>query len=668
MIKTMAASGMQISDRKSGGKRTLRYGDIAIIVSSIKSLPRDFEDALATRQIPYIMSGGFSFYDRSEIEEILAFLKLLAFPDDDHSVAKILTGPLYGLDDSELSDLSNAGRLDGVGLLPHILARNPEELPIRAAHFRDLFIQIKERSSKPGLLDLCHTILEQAGFYEYAASQSSEMKRRRMENNLGKFLGIVRGFEQNGIFTSLRDFLNYIERILMSDIEEDEAGLGLEEGDALKVMTIHKSKGLEFPLVFCPFLKNRTYRAANRIYFDRHYGLLVNDPSQPGRQGASPLLEEHLVHDRIAAEHEDRRKLYVAFTRAEDFLVIIGQEEHRQAAENEKRAEPIGEICEILDKNTETGSIGYLSDWRSLVHDWLQQTGANQEEVKAPPVFQPANLTELAGNIRSITAFLQANHDEKCETNNDQEIYSLQDISLFKSCPRRYFFTSRHVSSFSERIPSFSGIVGTLVHETIRLYHAANGHQNLPGRSNTVMAAEILGSIVPFYGEEGRQAAPIARRIVQNYAVSALGQSEPWMIEAEVNVKFAGGFAPFFVRGFADRVDRENGQTRIIDFKTRNYSAAAHEQYRNQLALYRIAANRGVLAESGCLDFAMSYIAYLSLEEVRLVEIEPDLAGFENEIVATVMAIRNESAWQPRAGELCNDCGYAVLCHGAIGV
>lgn len=670
MILSLANSGMLITDRKAGCERAVRFGDIAVIVSSIKGLPAEFEEALSIRQIPYVMSGGFSFYARSEIEEILAFLRLLAQPSDDHSVVKILCGPLYGLKDSELATMASAGRIDGVGLLAHILAQKEEELPEKARQFRELFVQIKERSARPGLLDLCHTILEQAGFYEFAASQKSELKRRRMENNLAKFLGIVRTFEQSGIFTSLRDFLSYIERMLMSEIDEDEAGLGLEEGDAIKIMTIHKSKGLEFPVVICPFLKKRQYKAGNRIYFDRNCGLMVNDPSLPGKKGASTLLLEHIEADRRASELEDRRKLYVAFTRAEDLLVISGLEEHSLPEENEekqeKTPEPLTEIRSILENDSSLGAVRNLEEWPQVLQQWLEYGATTEHEVKEFKAAS-ADIQMLSDSLRQIAVFLNRPSASQALLQHEQEIYSLQDIALFKACPRRYFFTSRHVSSFTDRKTGFASTVGTMVHETIRLYHGADGHRLLEKDANVHLAHEILDTLMPFYSEEGKEALPVARRIVENYARSELGLTEPWMVEAEVNVKFNNLASPFFVRGFADRVDRQNGITRIIDFKTRNYSAEAHQQYKNQLALYRIAANRGVLADAGCLDFAMSYIAYLSFDDIKIVEIEPDLQTFEEEICRVIHEIRSESLWQPRSGELCHDCGYAVLCHGAMG-
>lgn len=666
MIKNMAGSGIRLHDRHGGGQRALRYGDIAIIVSSIRSLPRAFEDALSARQIPYLMSGGFSFYARSEIDEIMAFLKLLAQPNDDYSVVKILTGPLYGLKDSELAGLSTAGRNERTPLLPHILAQKAELLPEKARQFRELFVLLKERSSKPGLLDLCHTILEQAGFYEYAASQTSELRRRRMENNLAKFLGIVRNFEQNGVFTSLRDFLHYIERILLSDIDEDEAGLGLEEGDAIKVMTIHKSKGLEFPVVFCPFLKRRRYRATSRIYFDREIGLIVNDPSLPAKQGASPALARYVDRDRLAAEQEDRRKLYVAFTRAEDLLILTGREILCQPPEKEgEPPEPLFEVCEIMQNDPRLGRICNLGEWPSLVDSWLE-SGRETVEPLTLKMPEPPDIGELETDIRAIAAFLNRDLSAAVKSERDQEIFSLQDIGLFRSCPRRYFFTSRHVSSFYDRQNSFSSTLGTLVHETIRIYHANGGHRPASRESAMHQASEILASLVPCYGEGGQQAANLARTIIRQYVFSELGSSEPWMIEAEVNVKFDATDGPFFIRGFADRVDRHDGEIRIIDFKTRKYSPEAHEAYRDQLALYRIAASRGVLGEAGCLNFARSFIAYLAPDELRLVEIEPDLVGFEKAIAETVRAIRSETAWKPAQGLSCQDCGFVVLCHGAV--
>lgn len=658
-------SGMSITDRKTNEERAVKYGDIAIILNSVKSLPGEFEDCLAARQIPYVMSGGFSFYARSEIEEILAFLKLLVQPNDDYSVAKILTGPLYGLKDSALAQLALSGRNEKTPLLPHILAQKESSLPEKAIEFRRLFVFLKNRSSRSGLIELCHAILEQAGFFEFAATQKSELKRRRMENNLNKFLGIVRNFEQNGIFTSLRDFLGYVEKILMSGIDEDEAGLGLEEGDAVKILTIHKSKGLEFPIVLCPFLKARRYKAEGKIFFDRQHGLMVADPEQKGKKGFSENLSRFIEADQEAAEKEDRRKLYVAFTRAEDMLVICGQESRSRdnAKENTKApVEPLAEIRSILEKRPELGMNSPLAAWKTILGKWLETGSKLENETVKLPEERP-NLEDVNSELTFLAEFLS--HETVAEPTKEsrEDVFSLQDLNLYRHCPRKYFFTSKHVSSFAEKVDSFSGTTGTIFHETVRIFHDRKGHELPSLLHKTKLSEVIISDLCALYEEVGSQAKPRIHRLFNKYMGSNLSSTCPWQIEAEVNIKFEASSGSFFLRGFADRVDKDNSEVKIIDFKTRSYSEDAHRGYTDQLALYMIASTRGVLGDSGCLNFARSFIAYVDEPELKLVELEPDLIAFEKKAAETVNLIRNESEWQPNTGTDCENCGFAVFCN-----
>jgi ATP-dependent exoDNAse (exonuclease V) beta subunit len=664
-IKEIVDSGMSIFDRKTNEERCIKYGDIAIILGSVKSLPSDFEDALAMRQIPYVMSGGFSFYARSEIEEIMSFLKLLVQPDDDYSVTKILTGPLYGLKDSEIAGLALAGRNEKTSLLPHILAQKDSLLPQAAIEFRKLFLYLKNRSSRPGLLELCHTILEQAGFYEFAAVQKSELKRRRMENNLNKFLAIVRNFEQNGIFTSLRDFLNHIEKVLLSGIDEDEAGLGLEEGDAIKILTIHKSKGLEFPIVFCPFLKARHYKADAKIYFDPQNGLMVADPEQKNRKGFTETLLKHVEEDRLAAESEDRRKLYVAFTRAEDLLVVSGEESRSVLSEeNESKsvAEPLAEIKSIIESKPDLGLCKTLSDWPKVLEKWLEHGTRQEPEAKSDSILQ-TDLNEIKSQLGNMTDFLAQTPTGKAEEKPVEDIFSLQDLGLYNNCPRKYFFTSRHINSFSEKQVSYSGLAGTIFHETARIFHEKSGHELHSIVEKVRLADVIISDLCELHEEDGKLVKAKVHRLFRTYLESELSSRKPWQLEAEVNIKFSTPTAPFFLRGFADRVEKEGAEVRIIDFKTRSYLPEVHEKYSDQLALYMIAATRGVLGETGKLNFASAYIAYLDEAKLRLVELNPDLIAFEKYAIETVEKIRNDKTWLPNPETDCESCGFAVLCH-----
>ena len=676
-IKDTVTSGMTIPDRKNGGNlRPIKYGDIAIILSSVRNLPSDFEDALSALQIPYVMSGGIGLYQRSEIAELLAFLKILVQPNDDYSVVKILTGPLYGLNDSDLTKLSLEGKFEKVNLLPRILAMKEEDLPEEARNFRTLYISLKERAVKPGLVNLCHTIIEQAGFYEYSATQKSELKRRRINNNIAKFISIVRNFEQNGVFTSLRDFLKQIERNQSADIDEDEAGLGLEDGNAVKIMTIHKSKGLEFPLVIVPFLKSHQNRNISKIIYDEKFGLIVNENST---KLASPAFGTYKEKENNEASSEEFRKLYVAFTRAEDLLVITGALKHSIPPEDLDKpiTEPICHVKQIIESNPSIGKVMPINEWPNLLKQWLE-AGKSEPSVVSEQVKVKPDLNMLENGIKAIGSFLEARGNAiSTILDNNKDIFSLQELALFKECPRKYYFSSIHTSSFEERMERFPTMIGKLAHETIRLFHEYEGHNVASSKEAEDFAEGLLDKLIPCYASSKSIQNDSEEKLIpeelkaktmvllKKYVESDLSRQKPWMFEAEVNVKFDGskGTKPFFIRGFADRVDKDDGgNIKIIDFKTREYSKEAHNGYKSQLALYRIASSRGVLGEMGCLNFTSSYIAYLNPKGLQLKEIEPDIDSFEEDVSRVVTAIRKEHYWYAKETEQCDKCSFRKLC------
>ena len=671
-IHEIVASGMTIPDRKNNNEmRQIRYGDIAIILNSVKNLPINFEDAMTSFQIPYVISGGFGLYDRSEIEDLLSFLKLLIQPEDDYSVVKILTGPLYGLKDSDLAKLSLEGKFDNIRLLPRILAIKEENLPEEAINFRNLYISIKERANKPGLVNLCHSIIEQAGFYEYSATLDSELKTKRINNNIAKFLGIVRDFEQNGVFTSLRDFLNHIERTRIADIDEDEAGLGLDEGDAVKIMTIHKSKGLEFPLVILPFLKGRNFRFNEKIIYDDQFGLIVNEKTSTNskEKTESPILDSYKQIDKNESMAEEYRKLYVAFTRAENLLVTIGEKKHSIPPENldTTAIQPLYHIVNILKENSNFGEINELQNWQEILDKWLKAGKAdNINKQENNKIQTKSDIEMLENSIKSIGNYLESQTNAVSTiANNNKDIFSLQELALFKNCPRKYYFSTLHLGSFEERLEQIQTLVGKLAHESIRLFHENDGHK-LEMQDAINLIESFLDKLLPCYETENpKELKSKTMTLLNRYIESDLSRIKPWLFEAEVNVKFDGNSItkPFFIRGFVDRVDLEEGNNiKIIDFKTREYCPEAHESYKRQLALYRIASSRGVIGEMGKLNFTNSYIAYLNPKGLDLREIEPNLNNFEEESAQIVANIRKEQLWLAQKSELCNDCQYKNLC------
>ena len=408
----------------------------------------------------------------------------------------------------------------------------------------------------------------------------------------------------------------------------------------------------------------------------------------------------------------------MGFTRAENLLVITGTQKASFPPEDPCKpiTEPVCHIADILKAHPELGELKLLEEWPELLEEWLKAGKA--ESIDKPVKETPkADIELLEKSIRSIGGFLEerAKAVSAVEDNN-KDIFSLQELATFKLCPRKYYFSSVHVGSFEERLEQVQTLVGKLAHESIRLFHENDGHEIKSEKEALDLIESCLDKLIPCYLKSNAVSAmdaseqlevsesqgdlnnnnndigettnrpPLVKEdvcvsrlgdfkkvlkfktmtLLNRYIESDLSKTKPWLFEAEVNVKFDGNAQtkPFFIRGFVDRVDLEDGNNiRIIDFKTREYSPEAHEGYKRQLALYRIAASRGVIGEMGCLNFANTYIAYLNPKGLDLREIEPNLTNFEEEAAKVVADIRKEHLWAAKESDECADCPYSSLCH-----
>ncbi|MEO6212790.1 MAG: UvrD-helicase domain-containing protein, partial [Vicinamibacterales bacterium] len=295
-----------VRDRKSGVRRAATPGDIAILFRS-RTSHREFEQALASRAIPTYVYKGLGFFDADEIKDASALLRFLAQPRSDLRASAFLRSRFARLSDPALALLA-----------PHLAAAVTGELPAAAVGLDQEDRQTLDhlRRSVPGWLALVDRV-PPADLFEQIVPESAyvfEMRGRRSLQaweNLKKMRGLVRRVQNRGYATVAR-IADHIDSLTAGD----ESNAVLEAVDAVNLMTVHASKGLEFPVVFVVNMARGAGGVPSpvRVTVDGEGG----EPSV----SVSPFVSETDDLEREREQHETRRLLYVATTRARDRLYL----------------------------------------------------------------------------------------------------------------------------------------------------------------------------------------------------------------------------------------------------------------------------------------------------------------------------------------------------------
>lgn len=284
--------GKQILDiRKNEDKK---YSDFAILYRT-NAQSRIFEESFRRKGIPYKIVGGTRFYDRKEIKDILAYLKVLINPQDDISIKRIINVPKRSIGDAtvnKVQDFAESFELNMWDALSEV--RSIPTLTPRNVSCIEPFVQMMENlmilSETTPVSMLIETILEDTGYMEQL-KKSNEIEDKSRIENLKELVSDAVDFEKNSEDKSLSAYLEKVSLVQDTDKMEDE-------DDSVVLMTVHSAKGLEFPVVFMVGMENGIF---------------------PG--SASFEKESEM--------EESRRLCYVGITRAKETLFMTSAEVRR---------------------------------------------------------------------------------------------------------------------------------------------------------------------------------------------------------------------------------------------------------------------------------------------------------------------------------------------------
>ena len=289
------------------------WGDIAVLMERRTNL-RYLEHALDSYGIPYRIYSGFGFYSRQEILDSGSLFSFLRDPCDDIALYGLLRSPWFGFSDA---DIFRACKGRAGGLYDKIVKSGCEEF-VEAVHLLNKWQRLSGRTAVSELFRQC--ILDSGIFAVYSGIPGGE----QMISNLDKLSGIIREREKKG-FYSLHKFTHDLVKSIESGESEGEGEVYESGSGKVSVMTVHASKGLEFPVVFVPGLSESPPGDRSTVITDEECGVGIKIPdSDTGDYVNSLALNLQKYRMKLKSGAESRRLFYVAVTRARDHLILCG--------------------------------------------------------------------------------------------------------------------------------------------------------------------------------------------------------------------------------------------------------------------------------------------------------------------------------------------------------
>lgn len=340
LIEGIVASGVNVYDADKNIYRPAEYRDIVILTRSVTGWADTFADALMDRGIPSYTDSSTGYFSVREIQVILSMLTIVDNPVQEISLAAAMMSYFGGFTAAELGMVRKLGReyvdknvhnnlyehLKAVAVIggeDKIQETDVKQLSGKCALFLAKLTLYRDKSSVEPLYDLCWEMIYDSGYYDYVGTMPAGAQRQA---NLNVLLERAAGYGKSS-YSGLFNFLRYIERLKKFDEDFAEGAASLDNENLVRIMSIHKSKGLEFPIVILAGAhKSINFMDATApVLVDQNLGIAV-DYVDLKRRTKTPTIIKGAMARRIVRESiaEEERLLYVAMTRAREKLIITG--------------------------------------------------------------------------------------------------------------------------------------------------------------------------------------------------------------------------------------------------------------------------------------------------------------------------------------------------------
>lgn len=608
---------------KGGALHPASYGDFCILLRTAKNVSSVYANALSERGIPVFSPETGGFFEAAEISFILSLLRVLDNPVQDIPLAAVMLSPLFGFSAGELADIraSAKERLEAGETEPlyRSVAASADEGSKKAAAFLKKIESLRRLSLTLSAGELVRRVCEETGF-DAIAGAMPDGERRRL--NIGLLCDYAEKYEAAGNL-GLSGFIRFIDKVARTSGDLATAARPSENADIVRIMTVHQSKGLEFPICILADMQHAFNERDNTesVLISSSAGLGMKRRTEDGisvydtaSRRAAVITSERM------GRSEEMRVLYVALTRAKENLIMV-----TSVPNPEKGLAKVAVECGIGER-ANPFAVLRMNNFSDLVLTALMRHPAADELRKLSGVDVPIFLPEK--DRFKLKVVVSDSESFMAESANEQKI-AAKPVFFDEVCERLDYSDPRSVLSsvpakraasdgserginreyFASSRPAFmssGGLTpaqrGTATHKFMQFSNYAAARADIESE-----LARLVD--VGFLSEDEGKAVNIgaAKRFFMSPLAERIFASDNVMREK----KFAALFpAKFFypelmgeaaeekivVQGIADCVFVEDGKLVIVDYKTDTGvdAEALLDRYSAQLGIYREALSQAL--------------------------------------------------------------------------
>ena len=355
-----------VYDKEISGYRKVCYKDVVILLRSLSGWAEEFQRVLLDMGIPAYTGTRSGYFSASEVQTVLSILKIIDNPRQDIPFTAVLTSPVGGLDTQSLALIrGNWKNLSFYEACRCYAKENEDETAKKLQQFFVMLERFRGYVPYTPMHELLWKILEETGYMDYASAMPAGGKRRA---NLEMLVERAAAYESTS-YRGLFNFIRYIENLQKYEVDFGEAGTISEEENTVRIMSIHKSKGLEFPVVFVAGLGKKFNQQDSRSALAVHADLGVGcDCVDPKLRVKNATLLKKMIQRTVLEENlgEELRVLYVALTRAKEKLYLTASvksmEEQRKKWQGIRK-----ERLSFLELTGASSSLEWI--WRAVMDE-----------------------------------------------------------------------------------------------------------------------------------------------------------------------------------------------------------------------------------------------------------------------------------------------------------